>query len=1004
MASPASSPDASDLSTPFGLLKDTPIPQKFTIIPKDQNTLLEREDSWVSVSEQNSHKGKVNVPPNVLETVKYFHTSRTLPPAAQKPKVPDSSGPLEAETEPAVPSAPTHEEEDGGYLSSSPGTPVSSWPESLPPSPHTPRQRVTPSPAPSIKSQVVTERRPGISRIASQSPPPDRPSSPQIASSPPIQPTPKRQIPPLAGSKRRPVEAFPSSSAGLEDELETAIPDALVEATPPINRMAARVATASQAVTSPPCGQGSMVPSTYRDIKSPEEKAEGPNKRRCMKQIIFSSTPEDQPKKSTNCDKTPAQPTIPLSTTLREPSSISSASPITPALPNTDNQPSPRTPRGAKDTRGFPSVTANGQPAGATSRSGSPAQGSGHDSENQVMTGTDILPDARRTMPNDGRFDQTAQNTRCQDIISYLDHEWNAENLDWLPPTLEHFRSALTARSLETLQKITSLAIKNGTRLSRLWSEPDGLLYRAALQQANGKLVFPEELVHMTLDLYGTEMAGMTSHPVRVPEEVLKGSSRPTSRHEVATQTRTANPSPPESPAAVQAQGEAPASAPVVNSHERPVEAATRPPRQVVAKTFARDPLEAFRNAYPSYSGSIGDFVKACLTIKDLRRKLLLPKWLYDDFIRAFVEGFIPYIETLDDDESPLSAYQWYVEYVDLPAFQGGVVTRENLHQVFKVYHNAYVSTKGSLSEKIPPHPGTRHGPLTETTRADLEKGPQTRVAQLVDSSPGVRPEESHSSRETSADLSFLQDQPSPAVAHGTKKDLVNRRQASIEASDDDLLSIRSHVPRAKGDKGKQWMPVKEDSVMRDAPASAPAIQRHKNIFSRDREVTLVSSTPRPRTANPNGAGFSKDENRTHDGRRISNTTPTNQTATRSSLLSDGKRASAVNPRQDEVVAETPPRSLAAPAKTATQHPAVRRSLPVSFGSATPSSSMPSAETQRSGAPRSKLLASTQSHRVKKPRNETEEERKKRKMMAKLEKMAKEGRLAPSLSPMPPRS
>ncbi|KAK2062383.1 hypothetical protein LY76DRAFT_589501 [Colletotrichum caudatum] len=1002
MASSTSSSDASDSSVPFGILRDSSIPQKFTVIPKDQKVLLGRDDSWISALNQDSRKGPVNVPTNVLDTVKYFHTSHTLPPAAQKSNVEASSGPLETEAEPAVPSAPAREQEDGVGLSSSPGTPVS-WSETPVPSPRAARQHLALSPALSIKSQIVIESQSGPSRAAPQSSPPDRPSSPpQIGSSPPIQAAPKRHVVPLAGSKRRPHEAFPSSSAGLEEELETAIPDALVEATPPINRMAARVATASQAVTSPPCGQGSMVPSTYRDVKSPEEKAQAPKKRR-MKQIDFSSSPKGQSKESSNRDRTSARHAVPPVAPLQESLLTSSASRIPSALPKSDTQPSLGTRRDVKDTRGVSCAATDGQQAGAIPCPVSPDQGSAYDYEDQVMTGTNTVSEApHRAMPNDSSFDKPAQNLRCQDIISYLDHEWNAENLDWLPPTLKHFRPALTARSLETLQKITSLAIKNGTRLSRLWSEPDGLLYRSAQQQARGKLNFPEELAHMTLDLHGTEIAGMTSHPARAPEEVLKGSSRPTSRHEVATQTRTTNPSPPASPTAVPAQRNAPVSPQVTNKHERPIETPPRPPREAVAKIFARDPLEAFRNVYPSYSGSAGDFVKACLTIKDLRRKLLLPKWLYDDFIRAFVDGFIPYIETLDEDESPLSAYQWYVEYVDSPAFQGGVVTRENLHQVFKVYHNAYMSAKGSLSGKTATHPGVGHEYSTETTGVDAERGPQTRVAQVVEPRPGVRPEGHRNSSITSADLSFLPDQPSAAVAQETRKGLTNGRQASIEAKDDDLLSIGSHVPLTKVDKDKQRMLVREDPIMRDAPASAPAIQRRKNIFLEDRDFfTPVSDTPRPRTANPNGAGSSKDESRSYEGRSASITAPARQTTTRNSLLSDEKRTVKVG--QNEVVAETPPRRSAALAKIATQHPAVRRSLPLSFGSATPPASRPSAETQQSGTPISTFLGSTQTHRVKKPRNETEEERKKRKMMAKLEKMAKEGRLAP-LSSMPPKS
>ncbi|GKT43253.1 uncharacterized protein ColSpa_03434 [Colletotrichum spaethianum] len=534
------------------------------------------------------------------------------------------------------------------------------------------------------------------------------------------------------------------------------------------------------------------------------------------------------------------------------------------------------------------------------------------------------------------------------------------------------------------------MAIKNGTRLSRLWSEPDGILHRAALQQANGKLVFPEELVHMTLDLYGTEMSGVTSHPTRTAEEPLKRASRPTSRHEVANEARIAKSTSHESSARVQAPQDAPSSPQVANKYRRPVETSPRPPREVTAKTFAQGPLEAFRNAYPSYSGSVGDFVKACLTIKDLRRKLLLPKWLYDDFIRAFVDGFVPYIETLDDDESPLSAYQWYVEYVDQPAFQGGIVTRENLHQVFKVYHSAYKSAKESLSGGKSPRPGVGELSL-------LEKVPQTTIGQVVTPKPGAR-SESHNPRGTSADLYILSNQPSP-ILQDNEKGSANGRQASIKVEDDDFLVIEPQMPFTKGDAGKKGMPLKENTLLRDTPA---AIQRHRDVLPRDEDVTIVSSTPRPRTANPEDAASSEDNNRTRDG-RILNTTPTAQTATRDSLLPDRKNASATTPRRGDVIAETPPRNSAAPAKTATQHPAVRRSLPASFGFAPPSASMPSAETQRGGTPRGTLSASTQGNRVKKPRNETEEERRKRKMRAKLEKMAKEGRLAPPPSSMPPK-
>ncbi|KAJ0166766.1 hypothetical protein CTA2_5983 [Colletotrichum tanaceti] len=988
MASSTSSLGSSNPSAPFGLANGTPIPEKFTRVPKDQQALLNHKDSWISAMKRRPNQGTVNMPPKALENITYSHTSRTLPPAAQKPSALGSNG--LAEAEPAALTTPSHGQDNGNHSSSNPGTPTSSWSESPQRSPHTPRrQHITPSPAPSIRSQVATERPSGASKFPSQFPPPDHPSSPQIASSPPVQSATKRQIPTVVGSKRRPIEAFPSSSAGVEEELETAIPDALLEATPPVNRMAAHLATTSQAVTSPPCGQGSMIPSTYKDAKSPEVKAEGPNKKRRMKSIKFDSSPQERPAESGFLAKTLTRPTVLLSASQEESLPTSSASLIASTLPIADARPSLVAPCVARDISGLGRAAANDQQVGTTSRPGLSAPKPTHVAEDEVMTGTSISSGTRQAGADDGSFNQSTRNARSQQILTYLDSEWGREGHDWLPPTLRHFRSTLTYRSLETLQKITSMAIKNGTRLSRLWSESDGILHRATLHQTNGKLVFPEELVHMTFDLYGTEIAGTTSHRARGAEEVTKGSSRPASRRESLTQARVSNPSPPESPAAAQAAQDAFVSQ-VVGTHQRRFEKIPQPPREVTGKTFAQAPLEAFRSAYPSYSGSIGDFVKACLTIKDLRRKLLLPKWLYDDFIRAFVDGFVPYIETLDDDdEPPLSAYQWYVEHVDRPTFEGGIVTRENLHLVFKVYHSEFKSAKESVLAKTSPNLGAGQMPSFDKGELQLEKGPQATIAQTIEPTE-ARP---------SGGLSLLPNQPSSVTAQEANKGPANGRFASIKVKDHGPLSMASRASLAEGDKGKQRLPIKEHSILWDAPASAPAIQRHRNALPRDEDVAFISSTPRPRTANPDDARALEDNDRIHDD-RFFGTIPTTQTTFRKPMLPERKDSIPARLDRNDIVAETPTRRSAAPAKTLTEHPVVRRSLPISFTPTTPSASLPSAESLRGGTPKSTLS----DNRVKKPKNETEEERKKRKMRAKLEKMAKEGRLALPPSSMAPKS
>ncbi|OHE90762.1 hypothetical protein CORC01_13934 [Colletotrichum orchidophilum] len=1021
MASPASSSDQSITSAPFGLRNGAPIPRKFVRIPKDQQALLDHQGSWISAPKDHPQQNPARVPPKVLEQIKYFHTSRTLPPPAQKPKALLSSGPTA--TTSVSENAPNDEQEDGGKSDSEPEVPVSSWPESPPRPPREVELQETPSPAPSIRSQVMTERQSSATRI-SQSPPPQTRSSPQMRSSPPVISATKRKPSPTTRLKRCQIEAFPSSSAGVEEELETAIPGALCEATPPINRTAARLAAVSQAVTSPPCGQGSMVPSTYKDVKSPE-KAEGPvNKKRRFKAIPateFDANSQEVVEKGHSAKTTP-QSIIPLFLPPQGIQKTSSESAIASTPLVAGARPDLGILKVVKDT---PSLSKTVDPSHEANETSYPdPRPSGAHVRPSIESGGNVKTSAllgpREALSEDAGWNSSKLEVRRQEVISHLNEEWKRHGLDWIPPAFQHLRPTLTVHSLEVLQDITRQASKNGIPLARLWSEPDGLLFQAAMNLAKGKLVFSQELAEISLSFFEAEDSRLAK--TRGPgssgearQATARGSSRPASPHGAASNIAPVNPSPPTSPSAM--QGLQPTASPqaLLDSLYQSVET-PRPPQAMLAKpSFAQGPLEAFRQAYPSFSGSVGDFVKACFTIKDLRRKRLLPKWLYDDFIRAFVGGFVPYIESLDDDEEPLSAYQWYVEYVDRPAFQGGVVTRENLYQVFKIYNTEFKSARESLLESTTPFPEATQRRVSEQSAALKPSiGPDTPIAQKANPTPRPRIETVRTSGSTPSKATPASRYSSPDEQFILSKTNGGGRvdeQRTTEAHTRNTSPIASDLPPTNREKDKQRMANKEIISLRNAPASAPTIQRHTNALQDDEDVAFISSNPRPRMANPTKKGLIRTESNN------TSTTPFAEKEPLNPLLSGLSTPKASKPTRDSIIAETPPRKTAGPAKWTTQHPAVRRSLPASFSDARPPpASMPpkasglvtspAASPLPSSTPNNTLPNFFQESRVKKPKQKTERtEKEGRKVaLAKMQRMLREGRYAPPSSTMPPRS
>ncbi|TGJ87822.1 hypothetical protein E0Z10_g922 [Xylaria hypoxylon] len=109
-------------------------------------------------------------------------------------------------------------------------------------------------------------------------------------------------------------------------------------------------------------------------------------------------------------------------------------------------------------------------------------------------------------------------------------------------------------------------------------------------------------------------------------------------------------------------------------------------------------PFVHYTATYPNYNGTIQDFITACIYIQLQYRRIRTS--LYDDFIRAWVQGYLPYVRDCDEAQPPgkaLRAIEWYNEIDDDPLFTSRVVTRQNLQSMLNFYPNELGMARLSL-------------------------------------------------------------------------------------------------------------------------------------------------------------------------------------------------------------------------------------------------------------------------------------------------------------------
>ncbi|KAI0861195.1 hypothetical protein F4860DRAFT_181271 [Xylaria cubensis] len=168
--------------------------------------------------------------------------------------------------------------------------------------------------------------------------------------------------------------------------------------------------------------------------------------------------------------------------------------------------------------------------------------------------------------------------------------------------------------------------------------------------------------------------------------------------------------------------------------------------RPILASKSWEAPFAHYIATYPSYTGTIQDFLTACIYIKLQHRRIRTS--LYDDFIRAWVEGYLSYVKDCDDAKPPrkaLRAIEWYNEIDDDPLFTSRVVTRQNLQSILNFYPNELdvarqslgISSSQVLSEASVPN--SQADPLNEVLTHTRSRGKEPIRSSVEVAGGGVR-------------------------------------------------------------------------------------------------------------------------------------------------------------------------------------------------------------------------------------------------------------------------
>ncbi|KAK7962637.1 uncharacterized protein PG986_003462 [Apiospora aurea] len=700
---PTREPSSPPFDFALDVLGQRKLPRRIFRVPADQERLLREPTSWAEDLFRRP-QGLANVTVEVLDNLSDFHSRRLQEPQQQSSAIASQSSSVIHKETAVVPTSPSGTRSNLGHGEdgdSSPGTLISGWNSSPPPVPRSepPEEEsdddsfASQLPAPSVAmiQPISSPEGPDSRRDQSSL---EQPFETQLPARPPLQVGPG-----ISNLQKRPVfDDFPSSSPAMDEELEIVQPAAYDRdmMPPPPHK-------AVEPNPTPPSAQQVQVPSTFPEPQSSKSASEPPKvkaarKHRLMPRVdVVGLLTDDLP------------PTKPLITSgLRAPppkarphkyvpeSSFSDETSSS-IVPSTENHMALHTP--FRDTNGK-------SPSKTLIR------------ETQVSLSSKQLHMLQQSPKPKPPTPRSPPRIAHSPLSSSHGNPSSPSNrpLTFSPPP--PVAAPLPAPPVQLSVPNSAVPVP----------DPSG--------DDSGPR--PDEPVVQPVEQNGMRDQGDTNLEEKLAdlEEQLKQAKLNIAYYEA--QARSGH-----SSSSVHTAG---CSKPAeIHNHlsaaEEDAMVVDEVPqqREMVERDAEHTPFDQYTNAYPAYKnhGNIWEFVKACVYIQQLQRKKALATYQYDDFIRAWTEGFVPYVLgfNLESPEKPLTAIEWYMETVDNAHFQfrEGVITRDNLETVFEKHPEetegarSHLRVAGSRRSPLP-----KMLPLAEPTLA-LPPTPAIGTAQLLD-------------------------------------------------------------------------------------------------------------------------------------------------------------------------------------------------------------------------------------------------------------------------------
>ncbi|KAL2165327.1 hypothetical protein VTH06DRAFT_624 [Thermothelomyces fergusii] len=264
----------------------------------------------------------------------------------------------------------------------------------------------------------------------------------------------------------------------------------------------------------------------------------------------------------------------------------------------------------------------------------------------------------------------------------------------------------------------------------------------------------------------------------------------------------------------------------------------------------SQTPYTVFKAAYPDYRGTLGDYLRALLSISSLRKKRALAEFLYDDFVRVFSTDYLGYISSQEGNSRPLSAVEFYNENVSRPVYLRGVLTKDNIREILGNYSDRMrAMSKGEEpGDATSQRPGQRapdQAPFETQTARQAPRKTETSYAshESESSSAAVPASPRPGTREARSPVvpTFAAAEPSPARQA--------REAVPPPTTDIDVFPPPPTV-RPLVDAGR---PANEAATV---PSSRPAFRTQPDSFSLD-----IEPSPTPVVDRFSGACLSQASN-----------------------------------------------------------------------------------------------------------------------------------------------